>query len=151
MPRKMENLKILNTREKKEIQKLLDKQFDSNFKLEYEVFMNSKNRIYLLNRDVVKVKLDELRINSLGLYFGEVYENEIRLSIEGSEIVGKTAKKNVLSLSDEEAKKWMSGEDFELNTKLNGFVIVKNNNDFLGCGKVSNSKLYNYVPKERRV
>ena len=45
----------------------------------------------------------------------------------------------------------MAGDDFEMDTKLYGFVIIKNRDDFLGCGRVVDSKLLNYVQKERRV
>ena len=113
--------------------------------------MNSKNRIFILSRDISKLDTGELRINSLGMYFGELNKGVVRLSIEGSQIIGKQAMKNVLELDEGQATKWMWGEDFELDTDLSGFVIIKNNSDFLGCGKVSGRKLYNYVPKERRV
>lgn len=146
----MEQLKILNSRERKRIQNILKEQFDSDFELDYEVFINPKNKIFILNKDVSMISLDELRINSLGLYFGVEYENSIRLTIESSELIGKTAKKNVLVLDDEQAKWWLSGQDFDVDSNLNGFVIIKNNNEFLGCGKVAGKKLYNYVPKERR-
>jgi len=146
----MQKLKILNSKEKKNIAKLISEQFNCKFKFSYEVFMNPKNKIFILNKDVSEINLEKLRVNSLGLYFGVKYENEIRLSIEGSEILGKIAKKNILELSNNEAKKWLAGEDFEVNSDLNGFIIIKNNEDFLGCGKIINKKLYNYVPKERR-
>jgi NOL1/NOP2/fmu family ribosome biogenesis protein len=147
----MQQLKILNSKEKKRIQQELEKQFDSEFNItDYSVFMNPKNKIFILNKDVSKLNFDELRINSLGLYLGVLYENSIRLSIEGSQLIGKKAKKNVLELSDEKANLWMSGEDFEVDSNIEGFVILKNKKDFLGSGKISNKKLYNYVPKERR-
>ena len=65
-------------------------------------------------------------------------------------LVGKTAKKNVLELNDKQSKYWLSGQDFEVESDLKGFVLIKNKNEFLGCGKIVNKKLYNYVPKERR-
>jgi len=147
----MENLTILKSKEKKEIQKLLDMQFDPDFKLDYEVFINNKNRIFILNRELSRIDIDELRVNSLGLYFGELNNNALRLSIDASQMVGKTAKKNILILNDEDILKWMNGEDLELETELDGFVLVKHKDDFLGCGKIVNKKLYNYVPKERRL
>ena len=147
----MENLTILNSKEKKNIYMLINEQFGCDLGKEYEVFMNSRNRIFLLNKDFVKIDISQLRVNSLGLYFGEIYNNELRLSIEGSQLIGKTAKKNVLDLEDEQAAKWMKGEDFEIDSDLKEFVLVKNNSIFLGCGKISNKRLYNYVPKERRV
>lgn len=143
-------LHILNSKEKKNLSKLIKKQFGCTFKFNYEVFMNTKNKLFILNKDVAKINLDELRINSLGLYFGELSRNELRLSIEGSQIIGPLAKNNVLELDYDQTKKWMKGEDFDINTKLLGFVIIKNKDDFLGCGRIVNNKLLNYVPKERR-
>ena len=147
----MQKLKILNSKERKRIQRQLEKQFETDFELDYEIFMNPKNKIFILNKDVSRINIDELRINSLGLYFGVEYDDSIRLSIEGSQLIGKTAKKNILELSDNETKLWMSGQDFKTASDLKGFVLIKNNNEFLGCGKIVNKKLYNYVPKERRI
>ena len=104
-----------------------------------------------MTKDISKIDLNELRINSLGMYFGEVNRGELRLSIEGSQMLGKSAKKNVLVLDEDDADKWMKGEDFDVETKLKGFVIIKNKDDFLGCGRIANGKLLNYVKKERRV
>ena len=144
-------LHILNSKEKKNLSKLIKKQFGCIYNFNYEVFMNTKNKIFILNKDVAKIDMDELRINSLGLYFGELSRNELRLSIEGSQIIGPLAKNNVLELDYDQTQKWMKGEDFDIDTKLLGFVITKNKDDFLGCGRIVNNKLLNYVPKERRV
>ncbi len=146
----MENLRVMNSKEKKNILKLLYDQFGFQSAMEYEFLINTRNKIFILSRDFAKIETRELRINSLGLYFGEIYNGELRLSIEGSQIIGKLSKKNILELSDEDARRWMGGEDFEVREKMSGFVIIKNNDDFLGCGKLANGKLYNYVPKERR-
>ena len=143
-------LHILNSKEKKNLSKLIKKQFDCDFTFNYEVFMNTKNKIFILNKDVSKIELDELRINSLGLYFGELSRDELTLTIESSQIIGPIAKNNVLKLDYDQAKNWMKGEDFDIDTKLEGFVIIKNKDDFLGCGRIVNNKLLNYVPKERR-
>ncbi|RMF06600.1 hypothetical protein D6764_01915, partial [Candidatus Woesearchaeota archaeon] len=32
-----------------------------------------------------------------------------------------------------------------------GFQIVRSGGDFLGCGKASQGRLFNYVPKARRL
>lgn len=147
----MENLKILNSKERKEILKIINEQFSCEFEFEFEVFQNSKNKIFVMNKDLGKIDYKLLLVNSLGMYFGEMRDNEIRLSIEASQIIGKIANKNVLELDDELAGKWMAGEDINVDSDLHGFVIIKNKDDFLGCGKISNKKLYNYVQKERRV
>jgi NOL1/NOP2/fmu family ribosome biogenesis protein len=148
----MQKLKILNTRDKKEISKLIKKQFGCKFDFnDYAVFMNRYNKIYIINKEISLINFNELKINSIGLYFGEINVNQLRLSIEGSQIIGKIATKNVFELDDKQAKQWMKGIDLEIDFDKKGFVIIKNNDDFLGCGKFVKSKLLNYVPKNRRV
>lgn len=159
----MQNLKILNAREKKHILELMKQQYKADFKKkasELVVLQSSKNKIYLLSRDFAKVDDKKLRIDSAGLYFGEIMKNdELRLSIEGSQLIGPMAKKNVVELSDDETSSWLRGEDIEKELKTEGFVILKNKNketgkyDFLGSGKykTEEKKILNYVPKTRRV
>jgi NOL1/NOP2/fmu family ribosome biogenesis protein len=72
------------------------------------------------------------------------------LSIEGSQIIGPKCNKNILELKDEQRELWVKGYDLDIDGDL-GFVIIKNKDDFLGCGKLRNNKLYNYVPKSRRL
>ncbi|MBU0757047.1 MAG: hypothetical protein KKF44_03200 [Nanoarchaeota archaeon] len=147
----MQTLEILNKKQIKEISKLIELQWDASFDFhKYAVFYSVKDKIFLINSEVTQINFDELRVNTLGTYFGEKAKGEIRLSIEGSQMVGPSAKKNVLELSDSEADSWMQGKDFDVDSDLSGFVIIKNNDDFLGCGRVSGQKVFNYVPKERR-
>lgn len=108
--------------------------------------------IFLISRDIEKLDLERLRIDSLGLYFGQLRNGELRLSIEGSQIVGKTAAKNVVELNDAEFRQWLQGEDIEKTlTDCSGYVLVKHNTDFIGCGKLKEGKILNFVPKARRV
>ncbi|MCK5282905.1 MAG: hypothetical protein KAK00_05845 [Nanoarchaeota archaeon] len=147
----MQNLKILNSKEIKNIHNLLKKRFEFEKHLEYVFFLNNKNRIYITNRDLSKIDTSHLRINSIGLYFGELHNNEIRLSIEGSQIIGKNSSKNVLELNEKESREWLKGIDIDKKYEEKGYVILKHNEDFLGCGKAVESKILNYVPKNRRL
>lgn len=147
----MQKLRILNSKEKKEILKSLETQFGIEEELDYVFFLNKESRIYIMDNGFADIPVSDFRINSLGLYFGEIYNGEIRLSVDASQLVGRHVKKNFIELSPEDAKRWMAGEDFEVNTQISGFIIVKSNGDFLGCGKISGKRLYNYLPKERRV
>jgi NOL1/NOP2/fmu family ribosome biogenesis protein len=146
----MENLKVLNSKERKKVFALIEEQYGCDFGENFEFFINSRNKIFIMSKSFGEIDVSLLRVNSLGMYLGELYQNVLRLSIEGSQAIGKIAKKNILELDDIQAERWMKGEDFEVDTDINGFVLIKNNNDFLGCGKVAGKKLYNYVPKERR-
>ena len=147
----MQNIKILNKKEIKQILTLIKQQWDYNEKLDYVFLQNIKNKIYIVNKDISKLNLDNLRINSLGLYFAELNHNQLRLSFEGAQIIGPKAKKNVLELSDTEIKRWLKGEDLDKQSSQKGYQIIKNKEDFYGCGKISNNKLLNHVPKIRRL
>ncbi|MBI2557815.1 hypothetical protein HYW20_00690 [Candidatus Woesearchaeota archaeon] len=148
----MPELKILNSKEIKEILKLIAKQWGAKLKLDYGFLKNPKDRIFVVTKDIARIDTSKLRLNSAGMYFCELDAKGIRLSIEGSQIIGPKAAKNVVELNEEETKKWFKGEDIEKECKdCSGFVIIKHKNDFLGAGKYSNGKILNYVGKTRRV
>ncbi len=106
--------------------------------------MGGKNRIYAFRQ--CNLELDKKRE---GIYFGTLEKDGLRLSIEGSFLVGKYAKKNVLEVDESTAMKWLSGED--IAAEVEGYWIVKWGEYFLGCGKGNGKVLRNYVPKDRRV
>ena len=148
----MLELKILNSREIKEICRAIEKQWGAKIKMDYGFLRNNKNRVFIINRDISKIDFSRLRLNSIGMYFCEIDDRGIRLSIEGSQVVGNHAKKNVVEIDKEETKRWFKGEDLEKECHdCKGFVILKNQNDFLGTGKYSNGRILNYVSKSRRV
>ena len=148
----MLELKILNGKEIKEIYALIEKQWGTKIKLDYGFLRNLKNRIFIINKDISKIDISKLKINSVGMYFCEVDSLGIRLSIEGSQIIGPKAAKNIVELSDDETKSWFKGEDIGRECEdCKGFVILRNKNDFLGAGKYSNGRILNYVSKTRRI
>jgi len=146
----MQKLKILNKKEIKKILSLIKKQWNADVNLDYAFLMNEKGRIFVVNKEIAKVELSKIRINSVGMYFGMVGSEGLRLSIEGSQIVGPKAKNNVLELNEKEAREWLRGEDL-LKKAEKGFLIIKRKDDFLGTGKSTGEKVLNFVSKGRRV
>ena len=161
-------LTFISEKQKKEILKLLISHYgieDLEFphKFPYILVKDTNGRIFIINEKIREISLSDLKIESIGLYFCKLVHNEIRLSMEGSFIIGKQAKKNILDISKEQLKDWISGKDIKLdenqleesqnkdkNNNLQGFIIIKHNNDFLGAGKLKDSIILNFVPKERR-
>ncbi|MFC1723287.1 hypothetical protein ACFL0V_04055 [Nanoarchaeota archaeon] len=147
-----ESLRILNSREKKSILKQIQEQWESDFKPDV-MLMSNKNKFYIITRDLQEINWQDYKIDKIGLYIGRI-EKEIRLSIEGSQVIGPTTKKNVLDINKEQLDLWFKGEDLEIpnleNKELSGFIILRHQDDFIGSGKISNNKILNYVPKGRR-
>jgi len=138
---KMQDLRVLEKKNKKTFLQLLKKQFGFEDKLDYAYLTNNKNKIFIVNRDIAEIDLNKIRINSAGLYIAEFKNNEVRLSIEGSQLIGKKAKKNIIELNEKQAREWLKGKDIELKAKEKGFVILKHNKDYLGSGKVKEDKI----------
>ncbi|MFW6311550.1 MAG: methyltransferase RsmF C-terminal domain-like protein [Nanoarchaeota archaeon] len=149
----MAKLKFMNTKEKKNLFQILEDQFGfiKIEKLDYEFLINEKNKIYILNKEIRKVDFENLKMSSMGLYIGELYQNEIRLSIEGSQLIGPFAKKNIIEITPEEEIKWIKGEELTSTLDTKNYVIIKSENDYFGCGKIKENRLMNYVPKTRRL
>jgi len=133
----IQNLKVLDRKTKKTFLALLKKQFDFKEKLDYIFLTNNKNKIFIVNKELANINLEKIRINSIGLYIAELSNNEVRLSIEGSQLIGKNSKKNILELNNTEAREWLKGKDIDKQYKEKAFVILKHNNDYLGTGKAT--------------
>ena len=143
------NFSVMKRKEVKELVKWIDKQWNFKGKLDYGFLINAKSNVYIVKKEVFDVDFSKIRINSLGMYLGELRNGELRLSIEGSQIIGKGSDKNIADIEDTRA--WLRGEDLELVGDYSGFVIIRHNKDFLGCGRYKEGKILNFVPKARRL
>ena len=138
-------MKPLNSKEIKGIHKKLELQFGIKTKLDYLFYMNREDKIFLMSKDMQKLDLTKFRVNSFGLYFAKMEKDTIRLSLSGSQLIGKEAKKSVLEIKKKE--EWLNGQNLECEKELKGWFIVKNKEDFLGCGFCKNGIIQNFIPK----
>ena|SRR3989344_3781121 len=142
-------LKSFSSKGKKTLLRQIEDQFGFSGKLDYSFFINQDKKVFIFNKDL-QIDFSKIRVNSLGLYFANL-ENELRLTIEGSQIIGPKSKKNILDVDENQLHGWIHGEDIETDKKFEGFVLIKNNNDFYGTGKYKEGRIINFVPKERRL
>ena len=142
-------MEVLNRKEIKRIEEVIREQFGVNFEFKDIVLKNKEDKLFLLSNDFKNVSVEKIRVNSLGLFFGRTQDGMIRLSIEGSQLV--KGDKNVIEIKDEDVKKWLMGEELKTEQDLKGFVIIKNKEDYLGCGGVKEGRILNYVAKDRRI
>lgn len=145
---------LLNTRDLREIEDILKKNYDCNFRLrDYIVILTADDKVWICSKDIAKIEIKNLkRVNAMGLYFGKIKRNnKIQLSIEGSMLVGRTAKKNIALL--ENISDYIKGKDgvgICENCEKDNFVIIKHENDFFGCGILREDRIENILPKSRR-
>ncbi|MDT7859061.1 MAG: hypothetical protein RQ930_03435 [Candidatus Aenigmarchaeota archaeon] len=148
-------VKKMSENEKKEIEKIVEKNYGAKLDLSsFDCYINNRNEIYIVSKSV-----DERLIpiaSYVGMYFGRLKRNEkIQLSVEGSQIVGRLANKNIAIVDDENTSRYMEGFEFKwstlINCEVNNFVLIKNENDFLGSGILREDKIESLVPKARRI
>ncbi|MBD3259869.1 hypothetical protein GF371_04545 [Candidatus Woesearchaeota archaeon] len=151
----MAELQVLNTRKVKQFKKIILEQWGVDFDDSYLVLWRPDGSTYIVNKEIKKIDLSKLRIKNLGLFFAEWSRKDFCLSIEGSQIIGPKAKRNVIEFDKKQAEEWLLGQDAELTekqlTETKGCFIVKYKKDFLGSGKIKNKVLQNSVPKTRRI
>jgi NOL1/NOP2/fmu family ribosome biogenesis protein len=148
-------LHIFSKQEKQEILEILNQQFGIK-EIPGILIKIGKERIFLyqgsLNEDQLKRLEDErIFIERVGIYFGKIQEDGIRLSIDGANLMKDQITKNIFEITEEQVDIWMHGSELNVSTGLNEFVIIKHKNDFLGTGKASQNKITNFIPKARRL
>ncbi len=146
---------VLSEKRKREIEELIKKNYGADIKFEDILIKTSKNKLWLVSRDLKRIKLN-FRFNSIGLYFGKLKRNnKIKLSIEGCQIIGPKATRNIVVLDEEEAKKFLEGLNVKpkekIDCEVNNFVLVKFGEDFIGCGILREDYVENLLPKTRRI
>ncbi|MDP2926351.1 MAG: hypothetical protein Q8N99_08290 [Nanoarchaeota archaeon] len=143
---------LLNT-EKKKIINQLNEQYGIK-KLPYLIILFGNEKLRLYSGNLSRIELyhldNKVNIENVGLYFAKWEREELRLTLDGIQILKNQITKNILELVDEQTQEWMKGNDLDIKTDK-GWYILRNNNEFLGCGKSTGEKISNFIPKERRI
>lgn len=102
---------------------------------------------------------NEVYIELIGLYLFHDYPDGIRLSFDAIQAFANQITKNIIDLNDKQAGDFLKGQDLLLSkedkekfkTESKGFKIIRHNGDLIGSGKLSEERLINFMPKERRL
>lgn len=148
------SFRFIKSSEKKEILSKLDEELGIK-RLNYLLIESSNEKIRgfsgTLSREEI-IKLSELtNIEGIGAYLIKIEENRLwRLSHDATQLLKNDIKKNIISVNDEEAEKWLKGENIRVEN-MEGIVVVQNRGINIGCGIAKSNIILNHVPKERRL
>ncbi len=149
----MQRLTILNTREVKKINQMLQAQFDATLQNEYAYLQNQKNKLFVVTKDISRIELKNLRIDRYGLYLGEVRETSIRLSKEGAQLLvhENETVSNVIDLTTDETERYFKGEDIERDLGEGArSIILTHAGNTLGAAQYKEGTILNFLPKVHR-
>ena len=145
---------ILNENHKKEIEKSLENQFGIK-KILGTLIKRGKDRIYFYQGSLAEKEIIELTltfpVEGVGVYIGRFEKNDFKLSIEGTQLLKDQITKNIFELNDNQVESWMLGQELNVKSGKKGLLVMKHEEDFLGCGKASEEKIGNFIPKSRRL
>jgi len=147
------NINFLNSKQKAEILRELEKEFGIK-EIPYLLIESGKEKIRGFSGNISRDQIIELgklaNIEVIGLYLFKREKSGLRLSLDGTQALKYNISKGIIELDNEKAKSWMQGNDIQIDSE-EGYKVVKNNSDFLGCGKSTRKTLLNHVPKDRRL
>ncbi|MCA9495740.1 MAG: hypothetical protein KC589_02260 [Nanoarchaeota archaeon] len=145
---------------KSQVKELIDRlsflySCDLEYLKSYNYYLNKGGKLYLSKINLDSLNLD--RVNSIGLYFGTIHDNDrFRLSIEGSKFI--SPKRNYIKLNEVSFKSYITGENLfkeeveEINWEEQcPFLIVIYNEENLGAANVKDKNILCYVPKSRKL
>lgn len=116
----------------------------------YRFLKSGRKRIRLISEEAFKLLSSLPYTGTTGLYVGEYSPNAFRLSMDGAQLLGPHATKQIVHLTDNQARAWLQGELINYEDEQRGYVIVVHNTTIIGCGSLSRGKLRSFVPKIRR-
>ena len=145
---------FIRSSEKKRIIEQLKEQFGIE-KIPYLLIRSGKEKIRAfsghLSKEEIKTLSQITNIESIGLYLiKQEKEQDLRLSIDATNLLKSQITKNILEVNNEQLLDWIRGKDLQIITTQNT-KIIKHNQDFIGCGKSNGIKIFNYIPKGRRL
>jgi NOL1/NOP2/fmu family ribosome biogenesis protein len=147
-------IQILNEKEKKRILRSLNEQFGIK-RIPGVLVKRGAERIFLYQGSFNEEKIKEIErtlpLERVGVYFAKESNGEIRLSIEGTHLLQKQIKTNIFEIDKRLMEEWMHGSELNIQAEKKGFLVMKYQRFFLGCGKASKKKISNFIPKNRRL
>jgi NOL1/NOP2/fmu family ribosome biogenesis protein len=150
-------MKILDKEEVESIERTVEKNYGTEVNLrKFLVLKTFEEKIWLVTKDLMGIDFDKLQINSIGMNFGKLKRNDkINLTVEGSQMVGAKATKNICILNEVNAQKFMQGSDVkpdkEINCECHNFSIIKFGEDILGSSLLTEDGIKNLLPRSRRI
>ena len=120
----------------------------------YEFVVRGKRqKIWVVRSAVREFSVFDLKPVYYGMYFAKKDKTGLRLTMNGAQIFGHVATKNIVDLNRHQYLNYLSGEKItDLDPEaLQGYVLLRYKNRIFACGKATKEGILNYVPKSRQL
>jgi len=145
-------IKFVKSSEKKKILAELNEQFGIE-KLPYLLVESGRERIRAFSGSLSKEEILQMshltNIEQIGLYLIKK-EDSLRLSMDAIHLLKSQITKNIIEITESQFNDWIRGKDISIPAQRVN-IIIKYKKDLIGFGRSTGEKVYNYIPKDRRL
>ena len=112
--------------------------------------LEDQETIFVGTREVME--FDAVRPMRRGIRLARLYPYSLKPTTFGMQVLGRQATRNVIELSDEQARRLVNGESLSIEAEAeNGFVLLKWQGFIAGVGFYKRPVLKSQIPRFRPV
>ncbi|MBU0907656.1 MAG: hypothetical protein KKD18_05740 [Nanoarchaeota archaeon] len=146
-------MKFLNSKQKRAILKGLEEVYGIT-ELNYLLVEFGKKRLRAFSGNLTREEIQQLsqltNIEVIGMYLISRKDNDLRLNFDAVSLLRNQITKSITEINKEQLALWIRGHDLDIATER-GIVVLKFQDELVGIGKSNTEKIFNYVPKERKI
>ena len=146
-------LQFLKSKEKRNLIKELEEQYGIT-ELPYLLLETGKQKIRGFSGHLSKEEIVQLtrltNVEIIGAYLINKKDQDARISFDAIQLFKEQITKNIIEINNQQLQLWLRGYDLEI-VAPRGIIVLKHCEDIVGIGKSNTEKIFNYVPKERKL
>jgi len=146
-------LQFLKSKEKRTLVEELEEQYGIT-ELPYLLLETGKQKIRGFSGHLSKEEIVQLtrltNVEIIGAYLINQKDQNARISFDAIQLFKEQITKNIIEINNQQLQLWLRGYDLEIQAPR-GIVVLKYQEDLVGIGKSNTEKIFNYVPKERKL
>lgn len=147
------NVHFLKSKEKKKIVEELTEIYGIT-ELPYLLLETGKQKIRGYSGHLSREELSQLgnilNVELIGMYLISKKDDDPRLNFDAVPLFRKKITKSIVEINKEQLALWVRGHDIDIACPR-GIAVIKYQDDLIGIGKSNTEKIFNYVPKERKI
>jgi len=123
-------------------------------KLSYLFLESGKKKLRAFSGHLSKEEILQLsgltNIELIGLYMISTKDNTPRINFDALSLIREKITKSTIEINKQQLEAWLRGHDLEIKVRK-GVVVLKFKEDLVGVGKSTGERIFNYLPKERKL
>jgi|SRR3989338_7350450 len=146
-------MKFLNSKQKRAVQQELEEVYGIP-ELNYLLIEFGKKHIRGFSGNLTREEIFQLselaNIEVIGMYLISQKDDDMRLNFDAVSLFRNQITKKIVEIDKKQLDLWMRGYDLDISCER-GIVVLKFQDNLVGIGKSNTEKIFNYVPKERKL